>query len=91
MGDSDNSYDFYSVGLFVDELRGGADLVMGQPIPGGIFGTRYHCTLIWEPMLSGGRILYRTPIGIFLRFTWFQQASVLDWNWTLGMEFASGR
>lgn len=36
MGDSDDSYDFGNLDLFVKELRAGADLVMGNRFLGGI-------------------------------------------------------
>jgi glycosyltransferase involved in cell wall biosynthesis len=36
MGDSDDSYDFGRLDLFVKELRAGADLVMGNRFLGGI-------------------------------------------------------
>lgn len=36
MGDGDDSYDFSKLDEFVDELRGGADLVMGNRFKGGI-------------------------------------------------------
>ena len=35
MGDADNSYDFYNLGGFVDKLREGYDLVMGNRFQGG--------------------------------------------------------
>jgi glycosyltransferase involved in cell wall biosynthesis len=36
MGDSDDSYDFSRLDAFVEKLRGGADLVMGNRFKGGI-------------------------------------------------------
>ena len=36
MGDSDDSYDFSDLSMFVDQLRSGADLVMGNRFWGGI-------------------------------------------------------
>src|SRR5438045_9078081 len=36
MGDSDDSYDFAHLGPFVDKLREGFDLVMGNRFAGGI-------------------------------------------------------
>ena len=36
MGDADDSYDFTALDGFVDQLRGGADLVMGNRFAGGI-------------------------------------------------------
>src|SRR5690606_37866366 len=36
MGDADDSYDFANLDLFVEQLRGGADLVMGNRFAGGV-------------------------------------------------------
>ena len=36
MGDADDSYDFSSLQVFVDKLRQGVDLVMGNRFKGGI-------------------------------------------------------
>ena len=36
MGDADDSYDFSTLGPFVEQLRAGADLVMGNRFAGGI-------------------------------------------------------
>ena len=36
MGDADDTYDFGAIGPFVDELRGGCDLVVGNRFRGGI-------------------------------------------------------
>ena len=41
MGDADDSYDFTALQPFVDELRGGADLVMGNRFRGGIAPGRH--------------------------------------------------
>src|SRR5271170_8171428 len=61
MGDSDDSYDFSNLDLFVSELRGGADLVLGNRFLGGIksgampWKNRY----LGNPILSGlGRLLF---------------------------------
>ena len=68
MGDSDDSYDFSRLDAFVDALRGGADLVMGNRFRGGIepgampFLHRY----LGNPVLSFiGRVLYGAPVGDF--------------------------
>ena len=53
MGDADDSYDFSRLEGFVEQLRGGADLVMGNRFRGGIApgmirpppdGNRHPCT-----------------------------------------------
>jgi hypothetical protein len=36
MGDADDSYDFSSLDYYLDQLRTGADLVMGNRFRGGI-------------------------------------------------------
>ena len=68
MGDSDDSYDFSRLDGFVEALRGGADLVMGNRFRGGIepgampFLHRY----LGNPVLSFiGRTLYGAPVGDF--------------------------
>ena len=68
MGDSDDSYDFSRLDGFVEALRGGADLVMGNRFRGGIepgampFLHRY----LGNPVLSFvGRVLYGAPVGDF--------------------------
>jgi len=68
MGDSDDSYDFSRLDAFVDALRGGADLVMGNRFRGGIepgampLLHRY----LGNPVLSFvGRVLYGAPVGDF--------------------------
>jgi glycosyltransferase involved in cell wall biosynthesis len=68
MGDSDDSYDFSRLDGFVETLRGGADLVMGNRFRGGIepgampFLHRY----LGNPVLSFiGRALYGAPVGDF--------------------------
>ena len=94
MGDSDDSYDFANLDPFVEELRSGADLVMGNRFRGGIAKNampplhRY----LGNPVLSTiGRIFYRTPIGDFhcgLRGFSRDAIRKLHLN-TPGMEFAS--
>ena len=94
MGDADDSYDFSSLMSFVEELRAGADLVMGNRFKGGIkpgampFLHRY----LGNPVLSFlGRLFFRVPIGDFhcgLRGFRRDAILALDLN-TTGMEFAS--
>ena len=68
MGDADDSYDFAALDPFMEALRGGADLVMGNRFKGGIAPNampplhRY----LGNPVLSGiGRLFFRSPIGDF--------------------------
>jgi glycosyltransferase involved in cell wall biosynthesis len=65
MGDADDSYDFTRLEPFVDELRAGNDLVMGNRFKGGIapgampWSHRY----IGNPVLSGLlNLFFHTPI-----------------------------
>jgi glycosyltransferase involved in cell wall biosynthesis len=94
MGDSDDSYNFSKLDLFVKELRAGADLVMGNRFLGGIetgampWKNRY----IGNPVLSGiGRLLFAAPIGDFhCGLRGFSRAAFLRMDLrTTGMEFAS--
>lgn len=94
MGDSDDSYDFSNLDLFVEELRAGADLVMGNRFRGGIKPGampplhRY----LGNPVLSFiGRIFFNSPVRDFhcgLRGFRRQSILALDLR-TSGMEFAS--
>ena len=94
MGDSDDSYDFANLDPFVAQLRGGADLVMGNRFRGGIAPKampplhRY----LGNPVLSTlGRIFYRTPVGDFhCGLRGFNRDAILGLHLnTPGMEFAS--
>lgn len=94
MGDSDGSYDFTHAGRFVEKLREGYDLVMGNRFLGGIqpgampWKNRY----LGNPILSGiGRLFFRCPIGDFhcgLRAFSRDAYNRLELR-TAGMEFAS--
>ncbi len=94
MGDSDDSYDFLRLHAFVDALRRGTELVMGNRFRGGIAPGampplhRYF----GNPVLSTlGRILFRTPVGDFhCGLRGFSRDAILRLNLTApGMEFAS--
>jgi glycosyltransferase involved in cell wall biosynthesis len=68
MGDADDSYDFLSLDAFLDELRDGADLVMGNRFQGGIAPGampplhRY----IGNPVFSFmGRLFFKSRVGDF--------------------------
>jgi glycosyltransferase involved in cell wall biosynthesis len=94
MGDADASYDFSSIGPFVERLRAGDDLVMGNRFRGGIekeampFLNRY----LGNPVLSFvGRLFFRSGIGDFhcgLRAFRRDVLPTLDLQ-SPGMEFAS--
>ena len=94
MGDADDSYDFGALMPFVEQLREGADLVMGNRFQGGIAPGampplhRY----LGNPVLSFlGQMFFKIPVGDFhcgLRA--FNRDSIRDLGLTTpGMEFAS--
>ena len=94
MGDADDSYDFSSLDEYLDQLRSGADLVMGNRFRGGIapkampFLHRY----LGNPALSFlGRLFFKVPVGDFhcgLRAFNAESIRHLQLR-TTGMEFAS--
>jgi glycosyltransferase involved in cell wall biosynthesis len=94
MGDSDDSYDFSRLELFVDALRRGNDLVMGNRFAGGIAPGampplhRY----VGNPLLTGiGRLFFQSPARDFhcgMRGFVKSKMEALDLR-TTGMEFAS--
>lgn len=94
MGDSDDSYDFSNLDLFIQKLLDGYDLVMGNRFLGGIapdampWKNRY----IGNPILTWvGRLLFKCPAKDFhcglrgLRKDAFLRMDLR----TTGMEFAS--
>lgn len=94
MGDADDSYDFSSLEQFLEKLRDGYELVMGNRFSGGIqsgampFLHRY----LGNPVLSTlGRIFFHSSVRDFhcgLRA--FNKASIEGLSLqTNGMEFAS--
>ena len=94
MGDSDNSYDWSALEPFVDKLREGYDLVMGNRFKGGIAPRampplhRYF----GNPLLTFiGRLFFNSPVGDIqcgLRGFSREAFERLDLQCT-GMEFAS--
>ena len=94
MGDSDDSYDFGNLDAFIDKLRAGHDLVMGNRFKGGIRPGampplhRY----LGNPVLTTiGRIFFRSPCGDFhCGLRGFDRAAILGLDLQApGMEFAS--
>jgi len=94
MGDADDSYDFTALDPFIEQLRSGADVVMGNRFAGGIepgampFLHRY----LGNPVLSSvGRLFFRLKVKDFhcglrgFRRDAIQQLGLV----TTGMEFAS--
>jgi glycosyltransferase involved in cell wall biosynthesis len=94
MGDADDSYDFSALEAFVDRLRAGVDLVMGNRFKGGIERDAMPVLhrYLGNPVLSWlGRLLFRIDAGDFhCGLRGFNAASIrsLDLH-TTGMEFAS--
>jgi len=94
MGDADQSYDFMGLMPFLERLRTGSDLVMGNRFLGGIGRgamPRLH-RYLGNPVLSfAGRLFFNAPIGDFhcgLRA--FRRDSILALDLSApGMEFAS--
>jgi len=94
MGDADDSYDFTGLEVFVNKLREGYDLVMGNRFQGGIvpgampFLHRY----LGNPGLSWlGRVFFGCPVGDFqCGLRGFNKAAIdkLDLH-TTGMEFST--
>jgi len=94
MGDADDSYDFSVLQPFVDELRSGSELVMGNRFEGGIAPGAMPPLhkYLGNPVLSGiGRLFFKTPVGDFhCGLRGFNRASMLALGLTTtGMEFAS--
>src|ERR1700748_1083894 len=94
MGDADDSYDFTNLMPFVNELRKGADLVMGNRFKGGSAPGAMPPLhkYLGNPVLSFvGRLFFRSKIGDFhcgLRGFRRDSAIALGLQST-GMEFAS--
>jgi len=94
MGDADGSYDFSHLSRFVEKLRAGADLVMGNRFLGGIEpgAMPWKNRHIGNPVLSFiGRLFFRTGIGDFhcgLRAFSAEAYRRMDLR-TTGMELAS--
>src|SRR3989442_4554981 len=94
MGDADDSYDFSSLGPFIDRLRAGYDLVMGNRYQGGIEPGAMPSLhrYLGNPVLTFvGRLFFRSPVGDFhCGLRGFSKAAVGRLNLrTTGMEFAS--
>jgi glycosyltransferase involved in cell wall biosynthesis len=94
MGDADCSYDFSRLGAYVERLRAGADLVMGNRFKGGIESGAMPALhrYLGNPVLSFiGRLFFRIPIGDFhCGLRGFSRQSIQRLGLvTPGMEFAS--
>jgi hypothetical protein len=94
MGDADDSYDFTNLMPFIEELRKGNDLVMGNRFKGGIEPGAMPPLhkYLGNPVLSFlGRLFFPSAIGDFhCGLRGFRRQSALDLNLqATGMEFAS--
>jgi hypothetical protein len=94
MGDCDDSYDFTALDAFLEKLRAGHELVMGNRFLGGIAPGAMPPLhkYLGNPVLSFiGRLFFKSPIGDFhcgLRGFSKKAIQRLDLQ-TSGMEFAS--
>ncbi len=94
MGDADDSYDFTNLQPFVEKLREGHDLVMGNRFKGGIKPNAMPPLhkYLGNPVLTAiGRVLFRSPCGDFhCGLRGFSKEAILKLDLhTTGMEFAS--
>ena len=94
MGDADDSYDFTALDPFVEKLREGNELVMGNRFRGGIkkgampLLHRY----LGNPVLSFlGRLFFKAPVGdIYCGLRGFDKDAIRKLGLTApGMEFAN--
>jgi glycosyltransferase involved in cell wall biosynthesis len=94
MGDADGSYDFGDIPRFLEQLRAGNDLVMGNRFQGGIHPGampplhRY----LGNPVLTEiGKLFFKSPCGDFhCGLRGFTKAAYMRMGLrTTGMEFAS--
>ncbi len=94
MGDADDSYDFASIDPFIDRLRQGDDLVMGNRFRGGILpgAMPWLHRHVGNPVLSGIlNLFFHSPIGdAHCGLRGFRKESCKRLHLeTTGMEFAS--
>src|SRR5262245_19978177 len=94
MGDADDTYDFSDLSGFLDRLREGYDLVMGNRFAGGIEPGAMPPShrLLGNPALTGiGRLFFHSPVGDFqCGLRGFSREAIVDLDLrTTGMEFAS--
>jgi glycosyltransferase involved in cell wall biosynthesis len=94
MADADDSYDLENLMPFLEKLREGYDLVMGNRFKGGIKkgAMPWHHFYIGNPILSFlGKLLFKTPVKDFhCGLRGFTKEAVEKMNLqTAGMELAS--
>jgi glycosyltransferase involved in cell wall biosynthesis len=94
MGDADDSYDFSNLDPFIEKLREGYDLVMGNRFKGGIKPEAMpplHKYLGNPVLTTIGRLFFHSPSGDFhCGLRGFTKEAIMRMNLrTTGMEFAS--
>src|SRR5262245_59989623 len=94
MGDADDSYDFSRLDAFVESLRAGYPLVMGNRFKGGIKPgamPKLHRYLGNPVLTTIGRLFFKSRCGDFhCGLRGFDRAAIGDLDLrTTGMEFAS--
>jgi glycosyl transferase family 2 len=94
MGDGDDSYDFTALDPFLENLRAGSELVMGNRFLGGIQPNAMPPLhkYLGNPVLTGiGRLFFKSPCGDFhCGLRGFRRDSIRSLGLTSrGMEFAS--
>jgi glycosyltransferase involved in cell wall biosynthesis len=94
MGDADQSYDLYHLMPFLEKLRQGFDLVMGNRFKGGIKkgAMPWHHRYIGNPILSFiGKLFFKSPANDFhCGLRGFTKSAIQKMNLqTTGMELAS--
>lgn len=94
MGDADDSYDFTNLSPFLEKLRQGYDLVMGNRFQGGIQPGAMPVLhkYLGNPVLTWlGRLFFGSPCGDFhCGLRGFSKQAIKQLNLrTTGMEFAS--
>ncbi len=94
MGDADDSYDFSNIMPFVDKLREGYELVMGNRFKGGIEkgAMPWSHKYIGTPVISFiGRLFYKSKIGDFnCGMRGYDRNAILNLDLKCtGMEYAS--
>jgi glycosyltransferase involved in cell wall biosynthesis len=94
MGDADDSYDFTNLGPFLEKLRQGYALVMGNRFKGGVKPGAMPALhrYLGNPMLTMiGRLFFRSRCGDFhCGLRGFERDAIINLDLrTTGMEFAS--
>lgn len=94
MGDADSSYNFGDIPLFLEKLRAGHDLVVGNRFLGGILPGAMPALhkYVGNPILSGiGKMFFRSPCNDFhCGLRGFSKAAFERMSLrTTGMEFAT--